>query len=94
MGVCEMGGSEYKRKERAVKGFEQKKDTNTARSVFSYVIWTEMMGLSDNLEKRLIRLSSWKWLKQPRIFTYGKRPRKGYKKAVSYISIWSLHAGA
>ena len=38
MGVCEMGGSEYKRKERALKDFEQKKDPNSARSVFSYVI--------------------------------------------------------
>lgn len=47
MGVCEMGGSEYKRKERALKDFEQKKDPNSARLVFSYVIWTEMMGLND-----------------------------------------------
>ena len=38
VGVCEMGGSEYKRKERALKDFEQKKDPNSARSVFSYVI--------------------------------------------------------
>ena len=81
VGVCEMGGSEYKRKERALKDFEQKKDPNSARSVFSYVIWTEMIGLSDNFEKRVLRLSSWKWLNQPGIFTYGKRPWKCYKKS-------------
>lgn len=43
MGTCDMGGYElggrqYERKARAFKDFEQKRDHNSARSVFSYVI--------------------------------------------------------
>lgn len=51
-GVNELGGRQYERKAHALKDFEQKKDYNSARSVLSYVIWTEMMGLSDNFREK------------------------------------------